>query len=339
MIRVLLIDDSRTARARLNALFASQPDFQVVAQASTREEGLRLAASMRPSLVSLDVFLADSSAAQLVRELQAIVPVPVVLVSDAPRNAPEVFEALAAGALDLLTKPVVGRPAEEASFLKLMRTLSRVRVNVGASSSPRRGAHARQRAQGVVIAASTGGPQALRELLSELPRPFPVPVLVAQHLAHGCEEALAAWLSREAAIPVSVASGGRQLRGGEVLLGMHGTDLELVAVDRVEPRPAPASGYHPSADRLFESAAERWSGAVVGVVLSGIGSDGLRGARRIVEKGGVMVVQDRVSAIVYGMPGAIVRAQLTSVVLRPAELARHLAGLVTPGPVAPLHRR
>jgi two-component system chemotaxis response regulator CheB len=326
MIRVAVIEDSRTARAHLVRLFESAGDFEVVGQAATLAEAERNIRIWRPDLVSLDVFLPDGTAPQAVRTLSSAWPSPIVLASDAPRNVAEVFEALAAGALDLVAKPPSDDPARCTRFLQLMRALSKVKVR-----KPRiKGTRVRAGKQiGVLaIASSTGGPTALRDLLAELPPTLSVPVLVAQHLAPGFEPGLARWLSAGTALEVAVAVDGEVLKPGRVLLGPSGFDL-TVELSRAAVRPASPQGYHPSADALFESVAKAYGAGVLAVVLSGIGSDGAQGARAIAASGGLTFAQDRDSCAVFGMPAAVAKAGAAAVIAPPKELGRTAAAMIS----------
>lgn len=319
MIRVLIVEDSPTVRRHLCALFSAAEDFEVVGQAATGEEAVQAVEALKPSLVSLDVFLPDASAAQVVERILAKRQVPIVLLSDAPRDGAEVFRALSAGALDFMRKPKPGDRARGQALLASMRALSQVKVR-----RPARPGSGGAPLSLVAVASSTGGPGALRELLKALPLGFPLPVVVAQHLAPGFEEGMARWLAEGSHFKVVVARGDERLTPGRVLLGGSGTDLFIASADRVQVREAPARGYHPSGDALFGSAAGIFAGGVVAVVLSGIGSDGLKGAERVSRAGGLVLAQDQNSSAVNGMPGAVCKAGLAAAEGTPGTLAGHI---------------
>ena len=308
------MDDSATARRAVARLFRSEVDFEIVGAVAGGPEALTFVSTLKPDLVLLDVFLANEPAARLVRSILATWPVPILLISAASRDVPEVFEALAAGALDLLTKPRDG-PAEKA-FVRLARTLSKVKVR------PHRQLYRTEGIQLVVIGSSTGGPGALRELLDGLPTRFPVPIVIAQHLAFGFEGSLASWLGQTSALPVAVAVDGETLRPGEVHLGQAQKDVVIAPERRLGVRKCPERGYHPSADLLFETAAAHFGSGVLGVILTGVGSDGTAGAKKLVAAGGMMMGQDKGSSSVFGMPGSVIRAGLASVIGPPSELAK-----------------
>jgi two-component system chemotaxis response regulator CheB len=322
VIKVLIVDDSATARRALTKLFKSEPDFEVVGAVPSGAEAVWSAPRLKPDLVSLDVFLPDEPAASIARKILDAYAVPIMLVSDAPRTAPEVFEALSAGALDLLAKP--HDPPTQRAFIKLARQLAKVKVRV------RRPLERGVGLKLVVIGSSTGGPGALRDILDMLPRNFPVPIAIAQHLAFGFEGSLAAWLSRSSALPVSVAVDGETLRPGHVFLGQANMDLLIAPGPRASIKTCPVRGYHPSADVLFESAARALGPGALGVVLTGVGSDGTAGARKLVAAGGLVFAQDRESSTVFGMPGSAIRAGVASIIGSPTDLARAIADCAAP---------
>ncbi|MHB8878492.1 MAG: chemotaxis protein CheB [Myxococcaceae bacterium] len=324
MIRILIVEDSPTVRKHLSAVFAAANDFEVVGQAATGEEAVQAVEALKPTLVSLDVFLPDATAAEVVKRILAKRQVPIVLLSDAERDGAEVFKALSAGALDFMHKPKPADRAAGQAMLASMRALSRVKTRPREPSAPTAGVPLAV----MTVASSTGGPAALREMLSALPKKFPLPVLVAQHLAPGFEEGMARWLAQASHFDVRVAQAGERLLAGRVLLGGSGLDLFVSASGQAETRPAPARGYHPSADVLFGSAVDVFGGGVLGVVLSGIGQDGLKGSERVVRAGGLVLAQDRVSAAVNGMPGAVLRAGLASAEGAPKNLAASVVALL-----------
>jgi len=317
MIRVMLAEDSATARARLRALLEQDGEFEIVGEAGSGAEAVDLAARARPQLVALDVFLPDLKAAEVVRQILALHPVPIVLVSDASRYSDEAFEALAAGALEWVPKP---RVRDVAPFLELLRSLSRVLPR-------RRGAPGGSRAiaEVVVVASSAGGPDALGELLAELAPSPPLPVVVAQHLTKGSGESFSAWLRTTSGCPVEVAKDGAPLRAGEVLLCPPGFDIEVLATRRVRVSAGAAGGLHPSADVLLASGAAAFGAGALGVVLSGIGSDGRRGARVLASVGGRVLVQDPATSAACGMPEAVARAGISCFIGPPRLLGRVIA--------------
>jgi len=326
MKRVLIVEDSPTARRHLAQVLSECEDFELAGQARDGEEAVRAAEALQPDLVTLDVFLPDLTAAEVVRRLQARRPVAVLLLSDAPRDADDVFRALEAGAVDFLPKPRPGDAAGLAAVLAAMREVAAREPPPRPEPSPRAPAEPKVSSLPAVVAvaSSTGGPPALRALLAGLGKGFPLPVLVAQHLTPGFEDGLARWLTQTCALPVKVVTGPTKLTPGTVYLGQPGCDLAVRSRTEVTMLPAPARGYHPSADLLFESAAAVFGPAVAVVVLSGIGADGLAGATKVQQAGGVVFAQSLSSALVKGMPQAVIKAAVSSFDATPELLAQRL---------------
>ena len=328
MIRVLLVEVNATARRRLEELFAVTRDFVVVASVGTGAEAIQAAKRFRPDLVSLDAALTDPSPAQVVRELVATRPVPVVLLSDVPESTAEVFEALTAGALDFVRRPQEGDPRSAVLMLETFRALSRVKVQRRFKRTQPK--QAVSLAQVIVIASSTGGPAPLQILLSALPADFSAPLVIAQHLTPGFEQGLAMWLAHSSRIDVQLARSREVLLAGVALLAPPDSDAVIVSHSVLELRPAEPGGFHPSADELFESAASVFGPGTLAVVLSGIGQGGAEGARAVVAAGGRVFSQDRASSAVFGMPGEVARRGLASVVAAPEGLAKAICDVVGP---------
>jgi two-component system chemotaxis response regulator CheB len=341
VIRVLVADDSPTARKLLVAILAADPGITVVGEAADGDEAIAKTVALRPDVVTMDIDMPGTDGLQATQRILKQAPVPVVVISAAIGGADQTaaMEALNAGAVAVVAKP--GGPevpgfAELAphicSTVKSMASVTLVR------SAPRRAAtetpranvalHPRNsRVQAVVIAASTGGPAALQTLLAGLPRPFPAPVLVVQHMSPGFTQGLAAWLAATCGRPVRVALDGEPLLPGIVYMAPDGSHLgvsrQAVALS-AEP---PVGGFQPAASFLFSSAARAYGASLVGVVLTGMGRDGLLGAQDVHREGGRIVAQDAATSVVNGMPGAVVAAGLASEVLAIQDIAAHLARL------------
>lgn len=327
MIRIFIVDDSATARKALELAFTSTKDFVVIGSAPNGNSAVPEIQRLRPDIVSLDTMMPGMVPAQVVGELLAAWPVPIILVSGGSKDTTEVFDALAAGALDFVHKPNAGDAAATSAMIELFRALSKVKVR----SRAMRGKHAKStdRPQVVVIASSTGGPNALQVLLSCLTHPLPVPVIIAQHMSPGFELGLAAWLSQSGPHQVRLAHKREHLVPGQVLLGVPNFDLVVVSKETVESHRAEARGFHPSGDELFASAASVFGDKTIGLVLSGIGNDGARGAQAIVSAGGTIFAQNRETSAVYGMPARVSKLGLVSVVGSPENLARDLWARLT----------
>jgi two-component system chemotaxis response regulator CheB len=315
-VRVLVVDDSAFARKVLREVLSTSGRIEVVGFARDGLEALELIAALSPDVVTLDLVMPNLDGPGVLRELPAGARPKVVVVSVSHEESELVVEALALGAYDFVRKPTslaTGRLYELGAELAgkvlaaggVCAPYEPRRAPVAPAPRPQPSAAA---AEIVVIGTSTGGPQALATVLPALPADLPVPVVIALHIPAEYTFAMAARLDAAARMHVVEARDGLLLEPGTAVLARGGSDLEVVrAGERLAVRTmfGPRRLYHPSVDGLFESAARACGARVVGVVLTGMGDDGLAGARAIRAAGGRILVQDEASCVVHGMPRSI----------------------------------
>lgn len=339
-IRVVVVDDSVVIRKLVSDLLSADPDIDVVGTAVNGRAALQKIALLEPDLVTMDIEMPEMDGIEAVRGLRAAGNrVPVIMFSTlTERGASATLDALAAGASDYVTKPAnagsVTRSLEQVRDALIPRIKSLVpRAGRGGVVAPPVGAvtppvrrPARLPAAGhrlVVVGSSTGGPEALSKLLASLP-PLPVPVAVVQHMPPVFTRQFAARLDRLLDFDVVEATSGQELRPGMVAIAPGDFHLEVVAAGRglvTRLTQAPPENYcRPAVDVLFRSAVAAVGGSVLGVVLTGMGSDGCRGSQAIVDAGGSVVVQDQATSVVWGMPGAVAGAGLAERILPLAAL-------------------
>lgn len=318
-IRVLVVDDSAFVRKAVERMLGPADDIEVVGFAADGEEGLAKARELVPDVVTLDVKMPRLGGLETLERLMAEQPVPVLLMSTLTQEGAEVtLRGLELGAMDFVDKSSV----QPMSMLSLADELvAKIRA-LGGARARARPKPARTRAAGrpgeapaaecVVIAASTGGPTALQVVVSGLPAGFPAAVLVIQHIPRGFTKSLAERLDARSAIPVREARDGETVIPGHILLAPAGIHMKVArrrdAVEIVldeEPRDAL---HRPSADVLMASAAKAFGPRALGVVLTGMGSDGTEGLRAIREKGGLTLAEAEETCVIYGMPKAAIEA-------------------------------
>ncbi len=341
MIRVLIADDSPTARSFLVKILAGDREVEVVGEARDGLEAVELTRKLRPSLVTMDVEMPGMSGLEAIGEIMAEAPTPIVVVT-AGNEAGEVgvsMEALRAGALCVLRKPSgpqsPSHAREARQLVESVKSMSQVKVvrRVRKQVQPPRPAPAPAPtpvagARAIAVAASTGGPAALARVLSDLPGDFPAPVLVAQHISRGFTDGLATWLGTHSRPQVRVAQAGEMLAAGTVYVAPE--DRHLAVSDRgavVLSSAPPVGGFRPSATYLFESVAQAFGAAVVAVVLTGMGEDGVAGLHAVRKAGGRVLVQDERTCTVFGMPGAAIAAGLADDVVPLDDLASAIIAL------------
>lgn len=351
-IRLLVVDDSAYNRRNIAEVFVGHPDVEVVGKAADGEEALRLAAALEPDVITLDLEMPRMDGFTFLRILMSRQPTPVIVVSSYAQKE-NVFKALELGALDFVAKPTA-QIAPDAADLRaqILEKVLLVRHLRGRPDAPpisRRpaslggipGESARTRAAStyvpprhvVAIASSTGGPSALLEIFGKIPATTTAGWVVAQHMPDKFTRTFAERLDRRGAVRTTEAQDGDRLGRctgfvcpGRQCMEVHQNGVELRIV--VGP-PRPEDRYVPSANRLLKSAAAAAGPRAVGVILTGMGDDGVEGAGAIREAGGVVLAEAEETAVVYGMPGAAVRAGVAHEVLPLPRIAEYLASLGT----------
>ncbi|MFA6122949.1 chemotaxis protein CheB [Sphingomonas sp.] len=333
--RVLIVDDSAVARAVIARAVEAEGRFIVAGAVSNAIVALEFLKHTRVDGIVLDLEMPGISGLAALPDLIAAGHGAKVLIvsSAASEGAAATVEALALGAADTLVKPEVGGFSGRFSVAiseKLTRLLA---IEAGPDTAVQAGARATAGVGTgfdiVAIGASTGGIHALSVLLREMPSGFPLPVLITQHLPESFMPYFAAQVAVLANRPCDVATDCMRIRPGRVIVAPGNAHIRVVstgdgAAIRLNSDPA-KSGCMPSVDPMFESLAEVYGPRALGVVLSGMGRDGSDGARSVIARGGAIVVQDRESSVVWGMPGAIANAGGASAVLPPVEIGRLIA--------------
>ncbi len=354
MIRVLIVEDSPTARLLLTKLLSSDPDIEVVGTANDGLEGVARALELRPDLITMDIRMPRLDGFEATRRIMEQVPTPIVVIS-ASVDAADLaitFNAIQAGALEVLAKPPgFGHQNFDVlrerliTTVKLMAEVKVVRRRarpatgtLGPSPSPsieagRAGGHPRTGSLSrpvalLVVGASTGGPTALATFLKGLPQDFPVPAVIVQHIANGFLAGLVSWLQTTSALRLKVAVEGENIMPGQVYFAPEDRHLVLAARGVLGSSQAPpVSHVRPSATVLFKSAALVYGAEVAGLLLTGMGDDGAAGLKAIRDAGGTTLAQDEASSVVYGMPRAAAEMGAVDLVLSLERIAPTVNGL------------
>jgi two-component system chemotaxis response regulator CheB len=334
MVRVLIVEDSTTARALLVGILGSDPGIEIVGEAADGAEGVALVQSLRPDVVTMDVHMPRMDGLAATKEVMIAAPTPIVIVTGSQSLAEvgTAMSVLRAGAVGIVHKPSgPGAPGfDEAArqLIDTVKTLASVKVVRHwrmAPPAPRRAVRPTRRTahdRVVAIAASTGGPEALYRLLSALPGDYSVPLLVVQHITRGFTLGLAEWLNAACDLHVKMAEQGEKLATRTVYIAPDDRHLGVMAPGAVVlAASAPVGGFRPAATYLFESVARAFGAAASAVILTGMGEDGIEGLRALRRAGGRILAQDEASSVVWGMPGAAVSAGLPDLIAPPEEIA------------------
>jgi two-component system chemotaxis response regulator CheB len=346
VVRVLVVDDSAYVRKTIKSILSRGPFIEVVGVAHDAREALEQIEKLRPDVVTLDLIMPGMDGVAFLREQMARLPVPVVVVSVASESGEMAFEALDAGAIDFVQKPtalasdtLLTMGSELIEKVKAAATIPASRlVAPPAEPGPVEPVVAAPRVQPrrvdlVVIGISTGGPQALKQLIPQLPSDLPVPVAIVLHMPVGYTQLYARQLDAMTALTVVEASDAAPVRAGTVLLAQAGRHLKLrrgpgeTLVTHLDARPFDTS-HRPSVDVLFRSAAELCEERVLGVVMTGMGHDGREGAAWIKARGGLVYTEAEESCVVYGMPRSVVEAGLSDRAIPLGKMARAILEVV-----------
>jgi two-component system chemotaxis response regulator CheB len=345
-IRVLIVEDSPTVRDKLRTVVKDDPEMELVGEAGDGGQAIELCRSLKPDVVTMDMALPVMSGLAATEYIMAHSPTPILIVSSS-FNRGEVFktyDALAAGAVDVLEKPNGEEPEGEweRRFLSTLKLVSRIKVithprarlrnwkpdHVAPAPAPFAGPDT-QRPQVVAIGTSTGGPSAVVEILRGLPTDFALPILLVIHLNRQFGAAFADWLDAQSGIRAAFATHGESVAAtaGRVTLAPPDRHM-IVRNGRFELTDAPERfSCRPSVDVLFESVAADYGGAAAACLLTGMGRDGAAGLLAIRRAGGATIAQDEATSVVYGMPREAVMLGGAGRVLPLPEIAPAILGL------------
>jgi two-component system chemotaxis response regulator CheB len=359
-VRVLVVDDSVVVRRLVTRLLDEDPGIEVAGVAADGRRALAVLPQVDPDVVVLDVEMPELDGLATLAAIRERHPrVRVIMFSSlTERGAATTLEALALGASDYVTKPPALSPSDAVldevreQLVTKVRVLGdrseRVRAGAGAppgrrwpagparppGTTPAAAAPGAERVEVVAVGCSTGGPNALGELLGGLPADFPVPVLIVQHMPPLFTRMLAERLDAGCPLTVAEAEPGAELRQGEVWLAPGGRHLlverQAGVVRLATSQAPPENSCRPSVDVLFRSVAAAYGGAALGVVLTGMGRDGVAGSAALRAGGGRVLVQDKASSVVWGMPGLVAEAGMADQVLPLDRLAAELSHRVRP---------
>lgn len=343
MINVLIAEDSPAVREFLVHILGSDPDIRIVGTANDGEQAIEAVERYRPDVITMDIHMPKMDGLEATRRIMETYPTPIVIVSGStdPHETATMFRAIEAGALAVLKRPGgIGHPEHEAMVRELVQTVKlmaevrtvrrwpKMRSESALSPPAKTVAEDAAKIKVIAIGASTGGPPVLQKILAMLPRDFPVPVLIVQHMATGFITAFVEWLAKSSSLPVHVAMHGEYLVPGHVYVAPDEFQMKVGFGGKIIlARDEPENGLRPSVAYLFRSLAAVYGGAAVAGLLTGMGRDGAEELRRLKEKGAITFAQDKVSSVVHGMPGEAIRLNAATFVLAPDKIAAVLTEL------------
>lgn len=326
LIRVLIVDDSAYVRKVLKQILTRSPFIEVVGAARDGQEALEMVETLNPDVVVCDLIMPRMDGIAFLREQMARQPLPVIIISITNEGGELALAALDAGAIDFVQKPtalatekILEVSDELIEKVKTASNVSMKRLHRGVTADHPRASTVAPKTRLVdmlVIGISTGGPQALKYMIPQLPRDFSVPIAVVLHMPVGYTELYARKLDEIAQLRVREAREGDVVEAGVMLLAAAGRHLTFqrredgAIVAHLDTRPFDTQ-HRPSVDVLFQSAADVFRNRTLGVVMTGMGADGKQGAAWIKSQGGLVFTEAEDSCVVYGMPRAVVDAGLS----------------------------
>ena len=337
-VRVLVVDDSVVVRKLLSEALASVPQLQLAGTASNGAIALAKIPQVNPDVVTLDIEMPGLNGIETLTEIRKLYPsLPVIMFSTLTEHGAAItLEALSLGASDYLTKPT-NTSSLASSMAQVRRELTAKilslvgrdqRVNSAPVQHSNRRTSAGAPIEILAIGTSTGGPKALAELIPQLPSDFPVPIVVVQHMPPLFTRLLAERLNSQSQIRVSEAEAGCPLEAGHVWIapGDHHMTISPTGTQTILSlnQDPPENSCRPAVDVLFRSVARAYGPHTLAVVMTGMGSDGARGAAHVHEAGGEIFVQDEPTSVVWGMPGAIVSAGLADKICPLEEISQEV---------------
>lgn len=342
MIKVLIVEDSPSVRELLVYVLSSDPDIQVIDTAGNGEEAIEAVKRNKPDIITMDVHMPKMDGFETTRLIMETNPIPIIIVtgSASMMEMETSFHAIEAGALTVIQKPHgIGHPDHDKNVRELIKTvklMSEVKVVRRWPQRPKKKA-AEYRAplqipapeiKVVAIGASTGGPPIIQKILSELPKDFPAPILIVQHMAVGFIQGFTEWLSQTSSLPVHVAVNGSRILPGHAYIAPEGNQMKVDANGRLAcDENNPENGLRPSVSYLFRSVAHVFGKNAAGVLLTGMGKDGADELKLMRDKGALTIAQDEESSVVFGMPGEAVKLNAARYVLPPDKIVEILAGI------------
>ena len=333
-VRVLVVDDSSFAREVITGLLSDDVEISVIGEAANGKEALERVKDLKPDLVTMDITMPVMDGLEAIEKIMAFHAVPILVVTSS-QDATIAFKAISKGALEVVAKPDIDDNAQ--GLCRKVKLLSQVKVishiggrYSGANETPPKPRGKSKEPSGVVaIASSTGGPKALSVLLSALPADFPLPVLIAQHMCDGFISGMVRWLNDSCKLEVKTGESGERIVPGTVYLSPSESHMVVTRERRIAMKArGPNTIYSPSCNALLSSVADAYGTGSIGVILTGMGDDGVLGMKRIKGAGGMTLAQDEKTCVVFGMPKVAIESGCIDRIVPIHEMSAEILNLV-----------
>lgn len=349
MIKVLIVEDSPTMSNHLEFILNSDSEIKVIRKVRNGKKAIDyLEKHPKPDVIVMDIHMPEMDGIEATYRIMATRPVPIIIVSNTA-NIKEKrisFRAIDAGAVTLFGKPSgvnsLKFKEDAKEFIEIVKLMSEVKVVkrwtrlIGKKEfvtviKPK--VIEKEKAREIKIVAigvSTGGPSVLQQILSLLPRGFPVPILIVQHIAEGFLDTMVEWLSKISVLPLHIPAGGEEIVPGHIYFAPENYHMGINNISRIIlNNGSKENNVCPSVSFLFRSVRKKFRANAAAVLLTGMGEDGAYELKLMKEEGATTIIQDKESSVIYGMPGAADELDAATLILSPREIAETLIGLTS----------
>ncbi len=341
MINVLIVDDSLTTREYLKHIIDSDPRMQLAGEAKNGEDAIVKAESVKPDVIIMDIQMPGINGYEATQAIMEKCPVPIIIHSAlvAPEHTENIFKSMKVGAVAVSQKPPgLGHPESKQLVEKLLRTvklMSEVKVvrllKQKKRASQTKPVHTKilqglSSSTGIIaIGASTGGPPALQTILSNLNHNFTIPIVIVQHIANGFLNGMVDWLSKTTHLTLKIPKTGEPVKGGHVYFAPEDHHIAISPARAFQVYKIDAhENFKRPISHLFSSVAKIYKNNAIGVLLTGMGNDGVIGVKEMKEQGATTLVQDKESSVVFGMPGEAIKINAATYILNPTGITSFL---------------
>ncbi len=348
MIKILIVDDSPTEVALLESIFHHEKDFSIVGVAKNGEEAVAKVQVLKPDIITMDILMPVMNGLEATRAIMSRFPIPIVIISSAINNEsmPITFEALEAGALAVLAKPIRDNDASytksRQKIVDMVRSMAEIHVIKRRFFTKKQenklihkpsSTETKRSYEVIVIGSSVGGPQALKTIFTTLPYDFPLPIVVVQHMTRGFINGFATWLNNNINLTVKIAEDREVLKPGTIYFAQDSYHTEIKReqgklVIKLKTGPS-VSGFCPSVTVLFQSVARICGSAAIGIILTGMGNDGAQGLLELKKAKAHTLIQDPDSTVVFGMAGVAQSLGAVDKVIELDNMASYLTRVVS----------
>jgi len=339
-LKVLVVDDTLFMRRAVSGILELDPGIEVVGTAKNGLESLKMIRDLKPDVITMDIDMPIMDGLEATRRIMSTTPIPIIIVTIS-RNTREVnttMEALAAGALSVIEKPVgFGHPKEadrRSKLITMVKVMSQVKVvtrkpmkKITAKTFLKDGKSApsldtMRKKKIVAIGISSGGPDVLKRIFSEISERFPLPILVIQHITEGFLEGMVDWLNSSNVIPIHVAKDQEIMLPGHVYFGPNMYEMGVKGKKKIQLLPGDEKdNLCPSVKHLFENILVEYGGDSLALLLTGMGSDGSQELKKLRDAGATTICQDQKSSLVFGMPGVAINLGGADYIMNPEQIA------------------